>query len=230
MENTNNLDQFEDNLDDEFDQSLEELKNQLKMISLGGDNDENIDLSDLSEKLGMDLESFINNLNSHENSSMINNLIAQEDSEISTNLELSYTKIHEKAVDPFYNYSGDSCFDLYSIVDYELFPNQRALIPTGLKFNIPDYTELQIRTKSGLAINQGLIVLNSPGTVDSGYIGEIKVILYNTSSEKILIKVGQKIAQACLCPVYSGAVVKLQEKQILQQKERGENGFGSTGI
>lgn len=81
-----------------------------------------------------------------------------------------------------------------------------------------------------MAINQGLIVLNSPGTIDSGYVGEIKIILYNSTSEKILIKKGQKIAQGCLCPVYCGGVIKLVEKNNLIKKDRGENGFGSTGI
>jgi dUTP pyrophosphatase len=104
------------------------------------------------------------------------------------------------------------------------------LIPTGLKFDIPAYNELQVRTKSGLAINQGLVVLNSPGTIDSGYNGEIKVIVYNTTSESIFIKKQQKIAQCGLYPVYVGSVVILQQLDSIQEKDRGENGFGSTGI
>lgn len=229
MENKNGFNFSDDNLDEEFNETLETLKNQLKLINNNVEEDDT-SLSELSEKLGFDIESFIDNLKFDENLFINNDQGENQENITQPSLELSYTKIDEKAVDPFYNYLGDSCFDLYSVVNYELLPHQRALIPTGLKFNIPDYTELQIRTKSGLAINQGLVVLNSPGTIDSGYIGEIKVILYNTSTEKITITIGQKIAQACLCPVYPGAVVKIQEKNTLQQKERGENGFGSTGI
>jgi len=230
MKNKNDFNFSNDNLDEEFNETLEILKNQLKLINNNNVEEEDTSLSDLSEKLGFDIQSFIDNLKLDENLIINNGQDENQENITQSSLELSYTKIDENAVDPFYNYLGDSCFDLYSVVNYELLPHQRALIPTGLKFNIPDYTELQIRTKSGLAINQGLVVLNSPGTIDSGYISEIKVILYNTSTEKITIKIGQKIAQACLCPVYSGAVVKIQEKNTLEQKERGENGFGSTGI
>jgi dUTP pyrophosphatase len=145
-------------------------------------------------------------------------------------IRLNYVKIHPDAVDPKYNYGTDSCFDLHSVIDYELGGFQRALIPTGLKFDIPAYNELQVRTKSGLAINQGLVVLNSPGTIDSGYNGEIKVIVYNTTSESIFIKKQQKIAQCGLYPVYVGSVVILQQLDSIQEKDRGENGFGSTGI
>jgi dUTP pyrophosphatase len=106
----------------------------------------------------------------------------------------------------------------------------RALVPTGLKFGIPELTEIQIRPKSGLAINQGLTVLNTPGTVDSGYNGEIKVILFNTSSNTCTIKKGMKVAQAVLCPVFSGKFVTLEKVNKIGEKDRGENGFGSTGL
>jgi len=104
------------------------------------------------------------------------------------------------------------------------------LVPTGLKFNIPDGTEIQIRPKSGLALNLGLTVLNTPGTVDSGYNGEIKVILFNTSKEKIKIHKGMKIAQAVLSPVINGDWVTLTRVESVDKKDRDENGFGSTGI
>jgi dUTP pyrophosphatase len=109
-------------------------------------------------------------------------------------------------------------------------PLSRALVPTGLKFNIKDGYEIQVRPKSGLAINQGLTVLNTPGTVDSGYDGEVKVILYNSTQNTIEIIKGQKIAQACVCPVVNGRWLNPIEVNEITDKDRGSNGFGSTGI
>ena len=106
----------------------------------------------------------------------------------------------------------------------------RALVPTGLKFDIPLNYELQIRSKSGLALKQGLMVLNSPGTVDQGYTGEVKVIIFNTTNEKIKIIKGQKIAQGVLAPVVSGQWINLVSVKDLDNKDRNNNGFGSTGI
>ena len=108
--------------------------------------------------------------------------------------------------------------------------NDRKLIPTGLRFDIPDGYEIQVRSKSGLALNQGLIVLNSPGTVDSGYQGEVKVIIFNTTKERIKIEKGQKIAQAVLCHVVNGKWVNLVKVTDINDKDRNDNGFGSTGL
>ena len=119
---------------------------------------------------------------------------------------------------------------LYSTEDVWIHGFDRKLIPTGLHFDIPEGYEIQVRSKSGLALKQGLMVLNSPGTVDQGYLGEIQVILFNTTNEKIKIQKGQKIAQAVLCPVVSGKWVNLIEKNDLGTKDRNDNGFGSTGI
>jgi deoxyuridine 5'-triphosphate nucleotidohydrolase len=96
--------------------------------------------------------------------------------------------------------------------------------------SIPDEYEIQVRPKSGLAINQGLTVLNTPGTVDSGYNGEIKVIVFNTNNLPVTISKGTKIAQAVLCPVVNGTYVNLQLIDKIEDKDRGNNGFGSTGI
>jgi deoxyuridine 5'-triphosphate nucleotidohydrolase len=90
--------------------------------------------------------------------------------------------------------------------------------------------EIQVRTKSGLAINQGLMVLNSPGTVDQGYSGEIKVIIFNTNNTTVTISKGMKVAQAVLCPVLNGKFVDLVEVDTFEETDRGSNGFGSTGI
>lgn len=138
--------------------------------------------------------------------------------------------IHQDSVMPKYAFDSDSGFDLCSVEEITIPPMGRALIPTGLKFGIPQGTEVQIRPKSGLAINQGLTVLNTPGTVDSGYNGEIKVIVFNSSANSATIKKGMKVAQAVLCPVFTGKYVNLEKVDKIGEKDRGENGFGSTGI
>ena len=143
---------------------------------------------------------------------------------------LQFTKIHPDAVTPSYAYPSDSGFDLHSVSNFIVPPLSRMLAPTGLKFNIKDGFEMQIRPKSGLAIKNGLTVLNTPGTVDSGYNGEVKVILYNSTQNSIEIKSGQKIAQACICPVVNGKWINLEEVSDISEKDRGENGFGSTGV
>ena len=148
----------------------------------------------------------------------------------SPKLGLGYVKLHQDAVEPKYNYDGDSGFDLYSVEEITIKPLGRSLIPTGLSFDISDGHEIQVRSKSGLAINQGLFVLNSPGTVDSGYLGEVKVILFNTNSEPVTINKGMKVAQAVLCPVVNGKWVELNETKQIKNKDRGTNGFGSTGL
>lgn len=145
-------------------------------------------------------------------------------------IELKYSKINESAVEPKYNYESDSGFDLHSIEEVQLEPFGRALIKTGLKFSIPHGYELQIRPKSGLALKQGLTVLNTPGTVDQGYTGEIMVIVFNTNNTQLTVSKGMKIAQGVLCPVAAGRSVLLHEVVEINQKDRGENGFGSTGI
>jgi dUTP pyrophosphatase len=89
---------------------------------------------------------------------------------------------------------------------------------------------LQIRPKSGLAINKGLTVLNTPGTVDNGYTGEIKVILFNTNNYAVTVEKGTKIAQGVLCPVFYGEFVNIIEVEDVENGDRGDNGFGSTGL
>jgi dUTP pyrophosphatase len=144
-------------------------------------------------------------------------------------INLSYTNESENE-NPSYAYQSDSGFDLRSTEDIWIQANDRKLIPTGLRFDIPDGYEIQVRSKSGLALNQGLFVLNSPGTVDSGYQGEIKVILFNTTNDRIKINKGQKIAQAVLCPVVNGKWIDLVKVINIDKKDRNDNGFGSTGL
>lgn len=144
--------------------------------------------------------------------------------------ELKVKKLHKDAILPSYNYSGDSGFDLYSTIDVEIGPLGRYLIPTGLSFQFDKGLEVQVRTKSGLAINQGLMVLNSPGTVDQGYNGEIKVPLFNVNPHPVMITKGMKIAQGVLCPVINGGSVEIIEVSEIEKTDRGDKGFGSTGI
>jgi dUTP pyrophosphatase len=131
---------------------------------------------------------------------------------------------------PEYAYPSDSGFDLFSTVEIILQPFGRALVPTGIKLSIPEEFEIQVRPKSGLAINQGLTVLNTPGTVDSGYNGEIKVIIFNTNNTSVTIPKGTKIAQAVLSPVVNGKYVDLIQVNKVSDGDRGDNGFGSTGL
>ena len=145
-------------------------------------------------------------------------------------LELGYTKLHEDAVEPKYNYESDSGFDLHSTEEIIVPPFGRVLVPTGISLDIKDGFEVQVRSKSGLALNQGLMCLNSPGTVDNGYTGEVKAIIFNTNQVPFTISKGMKVAQAVLCPVVNGKWVDLVNKETINNKERGENGFGSTGI
>jgi dUTP pyrophosphatase len=145
-------------------------------------------------------------------------------------LKLSYKKLSVESVDPKYAYNTDSGFDLWSVEEVHFLPFERKLVSTGLSFDIPEGYEIQVRTKSGLAINQGLMVLNSPGTVDQGYTGEVKVILMNMNNMNTTVAKGQKIAQAVLSPVVCGKWVNLVLLENINEKERGSNGFGSTGI
>ena len=138
--------------------------------------------------------------------------------------------VHEDAKVPSYAYPSDSGFDLSSTVEINIPPFGRALIPTGIKLSIPEEYEIQVRPKSGLALNQGLTVLNTPGTVDSGYVGEIKVIVFNTNNATVTLSKGMKIAQAVLCPVMCGKYVSIELTDKVDDKDRGENGFGSTGL
>lgn len=135
-------------------------------------------------------------------------------------------KIHPDAIIPAYAHKGDAGVDLYSIKEYTIEPMHRTLVQTGLKIEIPAGYEMQIRPKSGLALKEGITVLNTPGTVDSGYRGEVGVILINHSSKLYKVEKNQKICQAIFC--------KVEEAEFLEDKlsetSRGEGGFGSTGI
>lgn len=129
---------------------------------------------------------------------------------------------------PQYQTEGAVGFDLQANESTVIEPGQRDLISTGLYLSIPKGYEGQIRPRSGLAINAGITVLNTPGTIDSDYRGEIKIILYNSSTNFTLnINPGDRIAQLVISPIQK---VELEEVEELDSTERGEGGFGSTGI
>ena len=133
---------------------------------------------------------------------------------------------HFKGPLPAYESPGSSGCDIRSQGEYTLKPLQRILVPTGLVFEIPRGFELQVRPRSGLAFKQGLSLPNTPGTIDSDYRGELKVLMINLSGDTVTIADQQRIAQIILCPVYQ---IKWKEANTLSDTKRGEGGFGSTG-
>jgi dUTP pyrophosphatase len=141
-------------------------------------------------------------------------------------MKLKIKKLNPEAIIPAYQTKEAAGFDLHSIENVVLKPGERKLIGTGLAFEIEYGYEVQIRPRSGLAFKHGITVLNSPGTIDSDYRGEIKVLLINHSDEEFEIKKGDRIAQAVVAPVIQAEIVEVEE---LSSTERGEGGFGSTG-
>ena len=129
---------------------------------------------------------------------------------------------------PVYKTSGSSGMDLmaYTKNKITISPGKTAMIPTGFAVAIPKNYEIQIRPRSGLAAKKNISVLNTPGTIDSDYRGEIKIILINLSKRSFVVKSGDRVAQMVLCPIVKG---KLQEVKKLPKTVRGKGGFGSTG-
>lgn len=136
-------------------------------------------------------------------------------------------RIHPDAVMPSYAHEGDAGVDLYSVEDLTLQSGERKLVPTGIQLSFPRGYEAQVRPKSGLALKQGLSVLNTPGTVDHGYRGEVGVIVVNLGHEQVEIKKGTKVAQMIFNKIEEA---EFEEAQDLDETRRGEGGFGSTGI
>jgi len=129
---------------------------------------------------------------------------------------------------PKYETSGSSGMDLAANIDanINIDPGKTAIIPTGLALSIPKGFEIQIRPRSGLAAKQKISVLNTPGTIDADYRGEIKIILINLGQETFKVEKGLRIAQMVVCPVVQA---QLKEVDDLNETERGKGGFGSTG-
>ena len=129
---------------------------------------------------------------------------------------------------PAYKTSGSSGMDVMAYIKNRITikPSKTAIIPTGITLGIPKNYEIQIRPRSGLAAKKGISVLNTPGTIDSDYRGEIKIILINLSNKSFVVKSGDRIAQMVLCPVMKA---KFKEIKNLSKTKRGKGGFGSTG-
>ena len=138
-------------------------------------------------------------------------------------------RVEDGVLAPSYQSSGSSGMDVRAHLSESLVikPGRSALVPTGLYLEIPSGYELQVRSRSGLALKNGIMVLNSPGTIDSDYRGEIKVILMNLSSEDFVINNNDRIAQLVLSR-YEKAELVLSDQ--LEETERGSGGFGSTGV
>ncbi|TYQ27569.1 dUTP diphosphatase [Pseudanabaena sp. UWO311] len=141
-------------------------------------------------------------------------------------VDIKFQKLHPDAQVPSYAHIGDAGADVYSVAEVTLQPQHRAAIPTGLAVDIPIGYEIQVRPKSGLALKHGITVLNSPGTVDAGYRGEIQVIVINLGTEAYTFTKGQKIAQLVLKPVLQAQYIEGE----LRTSDRGIGGFGSTGL
>ena len=139
---------------------------------------------------------------------------------------LKIKKIHPDATIPKYAHKGDSGMDVFAIQNIVLNSRERALLQTGLQFEIPKGYEIQVRPKSGLAIKDGITCLNSPATIDSNYRGELGIILINHSSKPFAIEKGKKIAQIVLSKV---EIAKIKVVDKINETSRGGGGFGSTG-
>ena len=128
---------------------------------------------------------------------------------------------------PEYKTHGSAGMDISSSEDVRLEPRERKLVGTGLRIAVPFGYEAQVRPRSGLAIKHGITMVNTPGTIDSDYRGEVKIILLNTGSEPVEFKKGDRIAQLVICPI---AVAELKIVEELDETVRSDGGFGSTGV
>ena len=142
--------------------------------------------------------------------------------------KIQIKKLSNEVLTPKYETSGSSGMDIAAYIkqDITIEPGEKALIPTGFSLSIPLGYEVQIRPRSGLAAKKGITILNTPGTIDSDYRGEIKVILINLSKDGFSVKNGERIAQMVVCPIEQVSVEEVKE---LSETDRGTSGFGSTG-
>lgn len=141
-------------------------------------------------------------------------------------MKILIQKTHEDAKIPEFAHKGDAGADLYSVEETQISPNEIKLVSTGIKIAIPEGYEIQVRPKSGLALNHGITLLNTPGTIDAGYRGEVKVIMVNFGKETFKVEKGSKIAQLILNKI-EFPEFEITEK--LPDSLRKEGGFGSTG-
>ena len=142
--------------------------------------------------------------------------------------KIQIKKLSKDVLTPKYETSGSSGMDIAAYIEGDIIihPGDKALIPSGFSLSIPKGYEVQIRPRSGLAAKKSITVLNTPGTIDADYRGELKIILINHSKEKFSVKKGERIAQMVVCPVIQA---RLEEVKELSVTDRGVGGFGSTG-
>ena len=141
-------------------------------------------------------------------------------------MQLKVKKLNPDAILPSYAREGDAGLDLFAVKSLVITPGTSALVPTGIAIQLPSGTEAKVRPRSGLALKHAITVLNTPGTVDEGYRGEVGVILINHGTTAFHVNAGMKIAQMVVSPRIQVAVVEVAE---LSDTERGAGGFGSTG-
>ncbi len=141
-------------------------------------------------------------------------------------MKIEIVKLNPEAIIPYYAHPGDAGLDLFSIDETEILPGEAKLIKTGIAIALPLNTEAQIRPRSGLALKHSITVLNSPGTIDAGYRGEIGVILINHGAKAFPVIPGMKIAQMIVASIIRTKVTVVER---LDSTTRGNNGFGSTG-
>lgn len=180
------------------------------------DKEDNSTDEKIFESLGLDLDEL--------------KKISEENFEVDNTIEISFRNT-TKFEDPKYNHKDDSGFDIRANIedDIVLSSLDRAAIPTGLFFQVHEDYELQIRPRSGLAAKHGITVLNTPGTVDSNYRGEVKIIIANLSKEEYTIKRGDRIAQGVICYVLKERWSTFKKIKKLTSTTRNSGGLGSTG-
>ena len=199
-----------------FQEILDKLKEYEKLLSVD-EADDTID-EELAKQINLTLDD-------------LNNEIYSAQKEEYSKLSVKYINKSTNE-DPKFAYEGDSGFDLRADIEEPIVlnPLKRILIPTGLYFELEKGTEIQVRPRSGLAIKNGITVLNSPGTVDSHYRGEVKIPLINLGEEPFTIQKGDRIAQAVIMPVFGEGKVILTKTEGINETSRGDGGFNSSGI
>ena len=146
---------------------------------------------------------------------------------MSNKIKVAFKRLSKEAILPAYAHESDAGMDIRSIDDLVLEPGKRALVHTGLAMELENDTEAQVRPRSGLALKYGITVLNTPGTIDAGYRGEVGVILANFGDEPFAIHKGDKIAQMVIAHVAKAEITEVEE---INSSDRGAVGFGSTGV
>ncbi|GAA8447710.1 dUTP diphosphatase [Helicobacter pylori] len=142
-------------------------------------------------------------------------------------MKIKIQKIHPNALIPKYQTEGSSGFDLHAVEEVVIKSHSVGLVKIGICLSLEVGYELQVRTRSGLALNHQVMVLNSPGTVDNDYRGEIKVILANLSDKDFKVQIGDRIAQGVVQKTYKAEFIECER---LDETSRGSGGFGSTGV